>query len=43
MRAFYTALAITALGFTLLITDTHKTAIATVWPYIEAFWDYQAR
>jgi hypothetical protein len=42
-RKFLTLLAIGLVLFAILVTDTHRTAIASVWPYLEAFADYQAK
>ena len=30
-------------GIAFLVGDLHKIIISAVWPYIEAFWDYQSR
>jgi hypothetical protein len=42
-RKFLTLIAIGLVLFAILVTDTHRTAIASVWPYIEAFADYQGK
>jgi len=39
-RAIALALAITAIAFTFIITDIHKTAIGTVWPSIVLIGDF---
>lgn len=42
-RKFLTLVAIGLGLFALMVTDTHRTLIASVWPYLEAFADYQAK
>jgi hypothetical protein len=42
-RKFFTLLAIGLVLFAILVTDTHRTAIASVWPYLEAFAEYQRK
>ena len=40
------ALTITGLmlaGFFFIAGDMHRTILAEVWPYLVAFWDYQAK
>ena len=38
-RKFLLLLTIGAVLFTILVTDTHRTAIATVWPSLVLVWD----
>lgn len=38
-RKFLTLLALGLVLFAILVTDTHRTVIATAWPYLEGFWD----
>jgi hypothetical protein len=42
-RKFITLLALGAALFALVATDTHRTVIASLWPYLEAFADYQSK
>lgn len=42
-RQFLTIIAIGLVLFTVIVTDSHRHAIAAVWPYLEAFWDYQTK
>ena len=37
--ATYTVLSI-GFGFVIAIFEPHRHAIAAVWPYVTAFWDY---
>lgn len=30
-------------GIAFLVGDLHRTIIAAVWPFIEAFWNYQTK
>lgn len=43
MKKFMLLLIVLGALFIVLATDTHKTAISAVWPYLVAFADYQAR
>jgi TRAP-type mannitol/chloroaromatic compound transport system permease large subunit len=43
MKQFVLLLIVLGVLFIVLATDTHKTAIGFVWPYLVAFADYQAR
>ena len=36
-RKFLTLVAVGVVLFTIMVTDTHRTAIATVWPSLTAF------
>jgi hypothetical protein len=43
MKKFLILLAVGLALFILLATDTHRTAIAAIWPALEAFADYQGK
>lgn len=30
-------------GIAFLVGDLHRTILQAVWPFLEAFWDYQAK